>query len=158
MSRLGATPRAPGGVGGAQRHDVAFPDAVRQGLEGAPRRCIGHAKGHYLRRRCVSTLYCNDNAWWCCFEYAVAVAPSASRVHFDGGDGDTLRVVAASGRLRTAGATSFCMKMACMHGQGGLCNITRPDITNCRRRSTRLRWSLRAYVNMVALGDVVHAF
>ena len=35
LSRLGATPRAPGGVGGAQRHDVAFPDAVRQGLEGA---------------------------------------------------------------------------------------------------------------------------
>ena len=40
------------------------------------------------------------------FVGTAGVAPSASMVHFDDGDGDTLRVVAASGRLRTAGATS----------------------------------------------------
>ena len=64
-------------------------------------------------------LYWDEKVRCSVFVGTAGVAPSASMVHFDDGDGDTLRVVAASGRLRTAGATSaasfFARKwLACM--------------------------------------------
>ena len=65
-------------------------------------------------------LYWDEKVRCSVFVGTAGVAPSASMVHFDDGDGDTLRVVAASGRLRTAGATSFCMKMACLRLWGHL--------------------------------------
>ena len=51
-------------------------------------------------------LYWDEKVRCSVFVGTAGVAPSASMVHFDDGDGDTLRVVAASGRLRTAGDTS----------------------------------------------------
>ena len=63
---VGAPQRAPQGY---QRryigHDGPDPDPVRQRLGDTSGGGRDHVSGHYLRRRCVSVLYC-DGKVWCC--------------------------------------------------------------------------------------------